>query len=472
MPHREVEQADRVAPAREQHEHRPARAAAGADRARSPRAHGSAAGEEQLGRLVEALELDLADRLEREVRARPPPRPSRVTSTSPPAARAPTRDGEVDRAAVVVAVAVERRGRRAGRSAAAAAPACSAWKPTAQSTSADGSEPTTITSSPIVLITRASSGSVSCDRLDEALDDLERLLLARLLGQPRVAREVGERDRRRAARPSSASVGLEPRGGRRRPARGSAAASAGARASMIGAASGSSSRGEARHLLGDLQARRAVADHRLVDEEVEELDLGVGDLRQRLAVDAHELQEGDEREPGVEHRRHVAQQLQVVLGDALERRRPRSPAALQIRSISAGSSPVSRAASRERVRAPAGGREEVLEVAVGEPARLRGARAAASSECPRARRRATSRACASAAGVHSPSPSGTIPSATQRRSVAGGHVEPAGDVGERRDPASTPRMKAAGPRSWSRRLRAMRPAASAGGVRPKATPCG
>ncbi len=40
----------------------------------------------------------------------------------------------------------------------------SAWKPTAQSTSADVSVPTTITSSPIVLITRASSGSVSVTR--------------------------------------------------------------------------------------------------------------------------------------------------------------------------------------------------------------------------------------------------------------------------------------------------------------------
>ena len=65
---------------------------------------------------------------------------------------------------------------------------------------------------------------------------------------------------------------------------------------MIGAASGSSSRGQALHLLGDLEPVDAVADQRLVDEEVEELDLGVGDLRERLAVDAHELQEGDERE--------------------------------------------------------------------------------------------------------------------------------------------------------------------------------
>ena len=72
---------------------------------------------------------------------------------------------------------------------------------------------------------------------------------------------------------------------------------------MIGAGERQQLAREVRHLLGDVEHRRAVADHRLVDVEVEEPDLGVGDLRQRLAVDAHELQEGDERQPGVEHRR-------------------------------------------------------------------------------------------------------------------------------------------------------------------------
>src|SRR3954452_4437408 len=81
------------------------------------------------------------------------------------------------------------------------------------------------------------------------------------------------------------------------------------------------------------------------------------------------------------------------------------------------------------------------------------------------------RAWATAGGVQRPLPSGTIPSLTHRRSVAG-------DTSSLRATSlsvrsgMTPRMKAAGPRSWSRRLRAMRPAASAGGVRPKATPCG
>ena len=44
------------------------------------------------------------------------------------------------------------------------------WKPTAQSMSAFTSWPTIITSSPIVLTTRASSGSVLVTRLHEALD--------------------------------------------------------------------------------------------------------------------------------------------------------------------------------------------------------------------------------------------------------------------------------------------------------------
>ena len=58
-----------------------------------------------------------------------------------------------------------------------------------------------------------------------------------------------------------------------------------------------------------------------MDEEVEELDLGVGDLRQRLPVHAHELQEGDERQPGVEHRAEALQQREVVLAEVLERLR-------------------------------------------------------------------------------------------------------------------------------------------------------
>ena len=191
---------------------------------------------------------------------------------------------------------------------------CSCWKPTAQSRSAEASLPTIITSSPIVLITRASSGSVFCTRLDEALDDVDRLLLPRLLGQARVAGEVGERDRHPQAAEVEPVAGVDlelhvaddvlveevlqealvdvvhdRRGERQQLAR------------------------EPLHLLGHLEVRHAVVDQRLVHVEVEEADLGVGDPRERLAVDAHELEEGDEREAGLQRRGDVAQQLEVVL---------------------------------------------------------------------------------------------------------------------------------------------------------------
>ena len=58
------------------------------------------------------------------------------------------------------------------------------------------------------------------------------------------------------------------------------------------------------------------AHQRLVDVEVKQPHLGVGDLRDRLAVDAHELEQGDQRKPGVEHGGDIAQQLQLVLGTA------------------------------------------------------------------------------------------------------------------------------------------------------------
>ena len=49
------------------------------------------AGEEELGRVREALQPDLADQLELEVRYAAASTTGRVTSTSPPAARAATR---------------------------------------------------------------------------------------------------------------------------------------------------------------------------------------------------------------------------------------------------------------------------------------------------------------------------------------------------------------------------------------------
>ena len=77
--------------------------------------------------------------------------------------------------------------------------------------------------------------------------------------------------------------------------------------------------GQALHLLGDLQARDAVAHQRLVHVEVEETDLGVGHLGERLAVHPDDLQEGDEREAGGQDGGDVAQQLHVLVGEMLDR---------------------------------------------------------------------------------------------------------------------------------------------------------
>ena len=77
---------------------------------------------------------------------------------------------------------------------------------------------------------------------------------------------------------------------------------------------------------------------------MEELGLGVRDLRERLAVDAHELEEGDEREARLEDRGGVLEQVEVGVAEALPVSEGK-PTERQIRSISAGSSPVRSAAS-------------------------------------------------------------------------------------------------------------------------------
>src|SRR3954469_12286485 len=91
--------------------------------------------------------------------------------------------------------------------------------------------------------------------------------------------------------------------------------------SMIGEASGSSSRaspsissaisspptpsrmsGSRREGWKNPTPADAVAHERLVDVEMEQPHLGVGDPRDRQPVDADELEERDEREPRGEHR--------------------------------------------------------------------------------------------------------------------------------------------------------------------------
>ena len=76
------------------------------------------------------------------------------------------------------------------------------------------------------------------------------------------------------------------------------------------------------HLLGHLERRDPVVDQRLVDVEMEQPDLGLGDLADRLRVDPYELEQGDEREAGAEDARHLLDRLDVLVGEAvLERRR-------------------------------------------------------------------------------------------------------------------------------------------------------
>ncbi len=74
-------------------------------------------------------------------------------------------------------------------------------------------------------------------------------------------------------------------------------------------------------LLGGLHPGVPRAHQRLVDVEVEQPDLGVGDPGDRLAVHADQLQQRDEREAGFEHAGDVAQQLQLVGAHPVGRRR-------------------------------------------------------------------------------------------------------------------------------------------------------
>ena len=201
---------------------------------------------------------------------------------------------------------------------------------------------------------------------------------------------------------------------------------------------------QALHLLGHLDVRHAVVDQRLVHVEVEEAHLGVGDPRERLAVDAHELEEGDEREAGLQRGADVAQQLQVVLGDLLARRcreADRAPDALEQRRLEPRQ--LGRVLERVGRRAV---REEVLEQAVGEPARFgrradlvhRVAALAQPRDDPRVRDRGRGPL---AVGERHEAVAGP---AAQR---VGRDVELARELGE-----DHPRQdKAAGPRSWSRR---------------------
>ena len=392
----------------------PARAAApvARDRARaaaSAAPHSSAgAREEQLGHSENPLSRTSPMRLELEVRAgRVDDRPRDEHL----AARRARRDarGLVDLAPVVVAVAVERlavvdadaRQRALGRAV--------AWKPTAQSVERGR--------------VRADDHHLVADRLDDA----------RVVGQRVLDRldEALDRGHAPPPRPAPRSCACSRRGRRRRSPRAggprsSASSSRSAsmwpmtscstkccrkrwcRWSMIGEASGSSSRGEPLHLLGHLEPGDAVAHQRLVHVEVEQAHLGVGDLGQRLAVDAHELQEGDEREAGGEHgRRRSAAAGGRPRSEAWSRRRAeadRLPDALDQGGLEPGLARRRPRACTRRPRTGTGPRRSRR--------RARPFSAAwriEASECPRSRSRATMRAVATAAGVQPPLALGITP---------------------------------------------------------------
>ena len=121
--------------------------------------------------------------------------------------------GEVDLAPVVVAVAVERPRRRGSRSAAAGARSMQrleADRPVGERAGVGADDHHLVADrldDPRVV------GQRALDLLDEALDGADGLLVALLLGQPRVAGEVGEGDRdaqapevERSPSPRSASM--------------------------------------------------------------------------------------------------------------------------------------------------------------------------------------------------------------------------------------------------------------------------
>ena len=223
---------------------------------------------------------------------------------------------------------------------------------------------------------------------------------------------------------------------------------------------------EALHLLGDLEAGHAVAHQRLVHVEVEEPHLGVGDLGERLAVDAHELQEGDEREPRRRARRRCSAGAEVVLGDPLQRVRPGSRRRSR-RARSARARARSPRAASSSVYVRVGRREQVLHVAVGQPARARRlaqlvervpALAQARHDAGVGDRRGRPATVAQRDDpVLDPAPQrgrrDVEPRGRPQRASVRGH-----------EPRNLDR-ESGGTGSWSRRLRAMRPAASAGGVR-------
>ncbi len=159
------------------------------------------------------------------------------------------------------------------------------------------------------------------DGLDEALDRRQRLLVAALHRQARIAGQVGEHDRHAHAprlRSALGEVGLHVPD--------HVLLDEVAEQPVVHVAQ---QRHDERdqlarqplHLLGDLHVGHALAHQRLVHVQVDQPHLGFGDLRDRLPVHARELQERHRRQPRVEHRGDVLHHLHVLLGHQRRRRR-------------------------------------------------------------------------------------------------------------------------------------------------------
>ncbi len=198
---------------------------------------------------------------------------------------------------------------------------------------------------------------------------LDRLLVAALLGQARVAGQVGEGDG--DPQPAEVQLLLGQVGLHvaddvlldevREKARVRVAHDRQREREQLSA--------EVLHLLGHLEPGDPLAHERLVHVHVEQPHLGVGDLGERLAVHARQLQEGHQRQAGGEHGGALAEHLEVGVGDATLGRGEAHGRVdpLDQRRLEAG------AARRllERV-APVGGGQELLDVAEGQSAAVAG----------------------------------------------------------------------------------------------------
>ena len=206
------------------------------------------------------------------------------------------------------------------------------------------------------------------DRADEGLHQIDRLLLARLLGEPHEADEVRKGDRDPQLTESlglvvqlrlhvgdhvlldevTQEVAMQVDHQRR-----------GLRKQLPD---------QVAELLRHLHRGNVVADQRLVHVKAKQPRFGVGELPQRLAVDVQHLEESHQREAGLEHGGHVPQRFDVLLAKVAQHpggKAHRAPQALDQSLLEAGLG----RHLLEGVR-PAAGREQLVHIAERKPAVL------------------------------------------------------------------------------------------------------